>query len=436
MTLEDQLDSIGHATVLVVLKPEVRRKTDGKIALALEETAELQQFAAHALRKCFRTFANSRKCTMAREFLASAVTADALPEYVEDPRAKAAGANSAFDYYPNLGIMVGTVDRDGLAALMANDSEVRAVMPPPELSLIAPLEEDDAGLAGPPAGNSWALTRMNVPQLWDSGLTGDGVTIGHLDTGVDATHPALVNAVDSFAHFDLMGKQVLNAQPADTRFHGTHTAGILVGEAFNGSAFGVAPGAMLASAAVIEGGNVPARVLAGLDWCIGQGVRIVNVSLGLKLYQPQFSTVIKVVRQRGILPVVAIGNEGFPSSRTPGNLPESLSVGALDELDQIWFNSSSQQLPETPKRRVPSLIAPGVAIWSTVPGGQLKSLSGTSMAAPHIAGLAALLMEHRPEATPDQIEKAIFASCKRPTAISTSRGNRGVPDGVAALGHL
>lgn len=434
MTPAEQLQAMGHARVLVVLKPNKKKKQDGRMALSLEDTIPLQQEAAHQLRKCFRSFRNSRFTTLARE-LSSAVDtgADAL-EYLVDQNAKSFASQTAVQYFPNLGIMLGTVDRDGLKALEKNHKEVSTVFSPPELSLIRPVE--DSALAGPPAGRSWALDRLKVPDLWDKGLTGDGVFIGHLDTGVDAGHPALADAVDSFALFDDLGRHVAHATASDTGFHGTHTAGILAGKPFNGSTFGVAPGARLASAVVIENGDVVARVLAGLDWCVGQGVRIVNVSLGLRYFVPQFSTILQLLRQRNILPVVAIGNEGPATSRTPGNLPEALSVGAIDQMDLMWINSSSQQMSENPRQYVPVVIGPGAGIWSSIPGDRLASLSGTSMAAPHVAGLAALLIQHRPEATVDDIEKAIIASCTRPTGISTLRGNKGVPDGVAAWASL
>jgi subtilisin family serine protease len=302
------------------------------------------------------------------------------------------------------------------------------------MSLIHPVEE--AALAGPNPGNSWALDRLHVPLLWDKGLTGEGILIGHLDTGVDSTHPAISGSVDAFAEFDAIGRLVARSETSDSGFHGTHTAGILIGKPHEGVTFGVAPGAKLAAATVIEHGDTAARVIAGLEWCIGQGIKVVNLSLGVRQYEPLFSRIFQILRQRNILPVAAIGNEGAQTSRTPGNLPEVLSVGALDATDQIWFNSSSQQLSEKHRRIVPTVIAPGASIWSCVPNGGLRGFSGTSMAAPHIAGLAALLMQYRPEATVGQIETSILASCNRPSTISTLRGNKGVPDAAKALATL
>jgi subtilisin family serine protease len=111
-------------------------------------------------------------------------------------------------------------------------------------------------------------------------------------------------------------------------------------------------------------------------------------------------------------------------------------VGAIDEQNAVWLFSSSQTLPTTPKRTVPDLAAPGVAIWSSAPNGRLLALSGTSMATPHVSGLAALLMEHQPDATAADVENAIYKSCTRPTGASTVRVNRGVPDAAKALAAL
>lgn len=449
MPIEDELEASGHTRVVVVLKPTKRHKVDGRITVALTETISMQQEVAQSIASCFRPFKNSRMSQMARELASSSeptirsrIAADGpmrrgRPDYVRDEHAEAVPENAGVRYFPYLGMMMGTVDRAGLAELRNKKDEVAELFSPPEMSLIRPFEDEEAALAGPPEGVSWALKRLGIPKLWDAGLTGDGVLIGHLDTGIDSTHPALADAIDASSVFDELGQQ-LNVTTAmvDTGFHGTHTAGLLVGQPFGNVTFGVAPGARLAAGTVIEGGDIPARMIAGLNWCVGQGVMIISLSLGVRRFDPLVAALVKQLRDRDILPIVAIGNEGAETSRTPGNLPESLSVGATDEADQIWFNSSSQQFAETPRRIVPTLIAPGAGIWSSAPGGGLKKLSGTSMAAPHIAGLAALLKQFRPEATGAQIQKAIIASCKRPSGISTLRGNKGVPDAMVAKSKL
>ena len=204
----------------------------------------------------------------------------------------------------------------------------------------------------------------------------------------------------------------------------------------NGRHVGVAPKAKLASAIVIEGGNVIARVLGGMDWALGEGVRILSISLGLRGWWDDFIPITRILRARGVLPVMAVGNEGPGSSRSPGNYPEALSIGASDDTDAVADFSSSQRFRRRIDPIVPDLVAPGVNVISAVPRGRYEAFDGSSMATPHVAGLAALLMEAKPNATVAEIQRAIYASCSRPAGMLTDRGNRGIPDGVAALRRL
>jgi subtilisin family serine protease len=119
--------------------------------------------------------------------------------------------------------------------------------------------------------------------------------VGHLDTGVDGNHPAFGadgEAIKAFAEFDMAGNQVTGAQANDSGEHGTHTAGTIVGRTNSGGTFGVAPGARLASALAIEGGQVIDRVVAGLEWIVGQNVRILSMSVGLRGFVTAFEEVI------------------------------------------------------------------------------------------------------------------------------------------------
>jgi subtilisin len=335
----------------------------------------------------------------------------------------------AVRYYPNLGVAYGTVTRETAAALRKEDA-VGTVKGAPPLGLIRPQRAERATLG---TGATWGIEALKVPALWDRGLTGEGVVVGHLDTGVDGTHPALRDAVGRFAEFDFLGREVDPAPaPHDTADHGTHTAATIAGRAVRGRRIGVAPGATLACAAVIEGGDIVARVLGGMDWAIGAGIRVLNMSLGFRGFLNDFLPLTRRIRERGVLPVFAVGNEGAGTSRSPGNYPEALSVGAVDESGAVPLFSSSQRFQRPRQPIVPDLVAPGVDVISARPGGGYQSMDGTSMATPHVAGLAALLLEAAPTATPDEVERAIFASCSRGDRMTEDRANRGLPDAVRA----
>jgi subtilisin family serine protease len=331
--------------------------------------------------------------------------------------------------YQNLGLAIGFVDAGGLAGLAA-DSQVQDVVKAPELSLIRPVEARDAKLT---TTTTWGIKRLKADLLWQAGFTGKGSLVGHLDTGVDGTHPALSGAIGSFAEFDMAGNQVPGAKPTDSGEHGTHTAGTIVGRAGTKGAFGMAPDAKLASAMVIEGGQVIDRILAGMDWIVGEGVRVMSMSLGLRGFTPAFQTVIDALRAANVLPVIAVGNEGPNTSRSPGNYANVLSVGAMDANDKVADFSGSQQFNRPIDPLTPDLVGPGVAVLSSVPGGRFMEMDGSSMATPHIAGLAALLLQARPTATATQLEKAIRDSCTRPAGMPQDRANLGVPDAVKAF---
>jgi subtilisin len=331
--------------------------------------------------------------------------------------------------FKHLGLAIGYVDRGGLASLAA-DPQVGKVDKAPELSLIRPVQAQPAKLG---VGTSWGVQRLKADRLWASGFTGKGVLVGHLDTGVDAAHPALTGAIGRFAEFDMAGDQVPNARPSDSGEHGTHTAGTIAGRGGTKGAFGMAPEAQLASAMVIEGGQVIDRILAGMDWVIGEGVRVMSMSLGLRGYTPAFQAVIDALRAANVLPVIAVGNEGPNTSRSPGNYANVLSIGAIDSSEQVADFSGSQQFDRPVNPLCPSVVAPGVEILSCVPDGKYKTMDGTSMATPHVAGLAALLLQAQPTASANELEKAIVGSCMLPASIPKARGNHGVPDAVRAL---
>jgi subtilisin family serine protease len=336
--------------------------------------------------------------------------------------------------YPNLGIVYGTVDREGWAALR-RAPEVARVSVAPQLSLIRPVARAAAHLE---ANTTWGIRSLGVPQLWASGLSGEGVKIAHLDTGVAADHPALREAIAAYAEFDVDGTQLVDAEPHDSDLiegHGTHTAATIAGRAVRKRHVGVAPGASLYAATVIEGGNVIARVLAGMEWAVTEGIRVLSLSLGVRGYVTDFLGIVDVLRDSGVLPIVAVGNEGVGTSRSPGNYPRVISVGYYAQGDLVADDSSSQRFPRRSQPLVPDVVAPGEDIVSAAAGGGWRQLSGSSMAVPHVTGLAALLLEAHPAATVAKLERAIQGSAQL-GPLPRDRANRGAVNAPRALTAL
>ncbi len=370
-----------------------------------------------------------------------------------------------FTLFRQLGLATAFADpamwQDGLRAALLEDKRFRRVIaasgspgqvPPPET------HRNEAFGAVPP---TWNIRMLNIPALWDAGFTGEGVLIGHVDSGVDAQHQTLRGRVEAFAHFAPDGSRV-EAAAADGSpdGHGTHTASTLVGTLTSKGAIGVAPGARLISARalhdVADRRETITAVVAALEWIATSGARVVNLSLGLwpdpdlpnPVYDPIFEPAIEAMLvDHYQLVVAAVGNEGAGTSRSPGNYADVLSVGAVDRNGSVAPFSGSQNVNG---RLVPDLVAPGVRIIGAMPGGGYARLDGTSMAAPHIAGLAALLLQAEPKATPGELRLAILRSCRWPfdpavpadaelapvSLAEAPRHGAGIPDAVAALGHL
>ncbi len=292
-----------------------------------------------------------------------------------------------------------------------------------------------------PHSISWGLARLGIPELWERGLTGRGVDVGLVDSGVDVEHPALGGAVGRAVRFDEQGRRVEILAPRGGVDHGTMSAGILVGRRFGRMICGVAPYAGLAAADVLPNGlqGTNASIGAGLDWILGQSVRVVCVPLGFRdpgLSENILSLIASRVRDAGVLLVCPTGNEGPGVSHAPGNSPHVLSVGWSTQEDKVADISSSQRFERDEKPLVPDLVAPGVDILCPKPGGEFDTISGGSPAVALVAGLAALLFQAKPTATADEVEAAILGSCERPPGMDPERGNHGIPYGPRALDLL
>ncbi len=279
------------------------------------------------------------------------------------------------------------------------------------------------------SGSNWALQHIGAPSLWASGMRGQGIRIGHLDTGVDASHPDLRGKIVAFAVVNADGTP-RESEPYDSSLHGTHTAGLLVG-----NNVGVAPEARLVSGLVLpDGYGTLAQVLGGLDWVLEQNVQVVSMSLGLEGTWTEFAPVVERMKQMGVLPVFAIGNSGSTTA-SPGNLPDVLGIGASNQAGQVaGFSSRGEVRWGNPYNVVlskPDLVAPGVDVLSTIPGGRYMAMSGTSVSTAIAAGSAALLMSGGFKA--EQVRQALLSSAQNLPVAGAGRGVIRLGEALAVL---
>ncbi|MEU5159151.1 S8 family serine peptidase [Streptomyces sp. NPDC020875] len=262
--------------------------------------------------------------------------------------------------------------------------------------------------------------QIGAPAAWNRSYDGTGVKIAVLDTGIDSAHPDLAGRVVAERNFSG------SPDARDRVGHGTHVASIAAGAGVKDSRFkGVAPGARLINAKVLDdrGEGHDSAVLAGIDWAVAQGADIVNMSLGgfdFPGIDPLEAQVNKVSAEKGVLFAIAAGNEGLRGGRvgSPGSADAALTVGAVDDND-VLADFSSPGPRNWDNAVKPDVSAPGVGITAaaaTGVGGQNPSgylpQDGTSMAAPHAAGAAAILKQKNPGWTGERLKAALMASAK------------------------
>lgn len=268
-----------------------------------------------------------------------------------------------------------------------------------------------------------STVQVGVPAAHRAGFTGRGVRVAVLDTGVDTAHPDLAGRVAESRNFSA------DPQPGDTVGHGTHVASIIAGggTAPGGRFQGVAPDATLLSGKVCESyGCTESAILAGMRWAAVEArADVINMSLGgidTPELDPLEQAVNRLTEQTGALFVIAAGNAGEDASiGSPGSAAAALTVGAVERDDELaFFSSRGPRVGDDAVK--PEVTAPGVGIVAaraggTRPPGDLVgehhvALSGTSMAAPHVAGAAALLRQQQPGWRAAQLKSALTNSAR------------------------
>jgi subtilisin family serine protease len=267
-------------------------------------------------------------------------------------------------------------------------------------------------------GNNWNLDAINAPEVWAQGFTGQNIVVAVLDTGVDYLHPDLNdniwqnpgeiagNGIDDDANGfidDVLGWDFAgnDNNPMDLDGHGTHVAGTIAAENNGFGATGVAYNATIMPVQVLgaDGSGSYSNVAAGVLYAVDNGADIINLSLGGGS-SPELTSAIQYAQSQGVVVVIASGNEGSSQPGFPANLASQfgIAVGAVNRSNQLAsFSNDAGFSP------VDYVVAPGVNVFSTVPGNRYDSYNGTSMATPHVAGVAALMLSANPLLSPQQV---------------------------------
>ncbi|WP_214415301.1 S8 family serine peptidase [Sphaerisporangium fuscum] len=326
-----------------------------------------------------------------------------------------AGARQARGF-ADLGLTAGGIRKDTAAQAWKHLISARALTGKIWLDALVPYTLDKS------------VEQIGAPQVWQKGLTGKGVTVAVLDSGYDATHPDLKDVVTTSKNFT-------DDPDGDDLGHGTHVASIIAGA---GQRYrGVAPDARLAVGKVGNRfGASFSAILAGMEWAAGEvGAKVVNMSIGgldTPGLDPLELAVNRLSATKGTLFVVAAGNDGKSGTvNSPGSADAALTVGAVDREDRLADFSSRG--PRSFDHAVkPDITAPGTDIVAAALGGGYIAHSGTSMAAPHVAGAAAIIAQQHPDWNGERIKAALVESAKPTTGTGILDQGGGRVDLVTA----
>jgi len=247
--------------------------------------------------------------------------------------------------------------------------------------------------------------QTGADHVWAQGITGAGINVAILDTGIDTNHPELISSY--LGGYDCVN---LDGIPEDDHGHGTHVAGIITADGTTfGTAKGVAPGAGVYMYKVCDAGGscYEDDMKCGMERAVLTDAKVMSISIGGGSFTTEncdgdyLANLINTIVSPKMTAVIAAGNDGRGVS-SPGCASSAIAVGAVDSGDNVAYWSG----------RGPALdiVAPGVDIYSTTMDGSAGLMSGTSMATPHVAGVAALLYDASPGLTTAGIKDALYST--------------------------
>ncbi|MBW2072031.1 MAG: S8 family serine peptidase [Deltaproteobacteria bacterium] len=297
-------------------------------------------------------------------------------------------------------------------------------IPPPEM------------VEGSGALPEWNIEAIHAPEVWNLGFQGDGVVVASMDTGVDVSHPDLNGRWRGGTNswYDPNGEHDSPVDKAGASTgHGTAVMGLILGGSAGGSAIGVAPDAQWIAVKIFSdsGPATEAGIHQGFQWLLDpdgdpdtdDAPDIVNNSWAIDspglCIEKSYHDDVRVLKSAGIAMIFAAGNVlggAYPSSsKSPANWPESFAVGSVDNYSVV-ANTSARGPSECDDTIFPEVVAPGVAVRSSVPASVDSSLyrdvSGTSFATPHVSGAMALLKSAFPAASVAELENALAATAQ------------------------
>jgi serine protease AprX len=382
-------------------------------------------------------------------------------------------------YIVNAVLVTGTEE---LALEIASRPEVASIVGNPEIQGIRPVEiseEEKATInaAAAPEDVEQGINNIRATEVWAMGFTGQGITVGGQDTGIDWNHPALKNRYRGWdgtnANHDFNWHDSIHADnrncskdsvaPCDDDSHGTHTIGSAVGTDGAANQIGVAPGAKFIGCRNMNlGDGTPATYLECLEWMLAPYPNGATPAQGDPSKAPDVTVnswtcpssegcepntlkaAIEAQRAAGIVTVAAAGNSGAAGCSSvkdpPGIYDAAYTVGAHSSSSNLiaGFSGRGPVTIDGSNRSKPDITAPGVLVRSAVRGTSYSMLSGTSMATPHVAGAVALLLSARPElrGKVEQIENILNESAVRVMTTDCGGTNTSIPNAVYGYGRL